>query len=507
MELTSLGQEQERMAWNEPDKIALTFEGRRFTYMQWRDRTNQLANALLKQGVMKGDKVSILAYNCQHFFELYVACCKIGAVMVPINFRLVGRELIYILDDSDTVAFIFTEDFQDAVESIKSSLDKVKLFIHVGFEKKCPDYAVDYENFLADSSKDLPHHTIRENDPVSLIYTSGTTGFPKGAVFTNRMHASTVAGLTEWKLNYADIFLCVGPAFHSAALHISVSHLLMGGSVVIMKHFDIKGVLDNFQKEKITTVFMVPTMWESAATYPEIDHYDLSSLRVLISVGAPLPDSTKLKILHSFPNADLNEYYGSTEAGAITNLRHADQRRKVNCVGQVIFGVNIRLVDDDDNDVPAGEVGEVAVSSAQCISSYYNKPEATAKTIRNGWLHTGDMGRWDDEHYLYLVDRKIDMIISGGENIYPREIEEVLLLNQKIAEAAVVGTPDEKWGETVNAFIVLTPASQMSEDEVLAYCKENLAKYKIPRKFIFTENLPRNASGKVLKRELVKQVQ
>jgi fatty-acyl-CoA synthase len=502
MELTNLGHEQDRLAWNKPDKIALAFEGQRFTFKQWWDRTNQLANALSGMGVQKGDKVSILAYNCHQFFELYVACCKSGTVMVPINFRLVGRELIYILDDSDSAVLIFTEDFQDTVGAIRPNLNQVKYYIHIGYGKNCPDYAQDYEDLLAKSSPELPNRIIGENDPVSLIYTSGTTGFPKGAVFTNRIHASYAGGLSEWKLNYDDIFLCVGPAFHSAALHCSTTHLAMGAGVVIMKHYDVKEVLETFQKEKITTVFMVPTMWESVASYPEIDQYDLSSLRVLISVGAPLPDKTKHKVLISFPYAELNEYYGSTEGGMITNLRQVDQRRKMNCVGQVVFGIRVKLVDDDDKDVPVGEVGEVVVSSSQCIDAYYKKPEETAKTIRNGWVHTGDMGRWDDEHYLYLVDRKIDMIISGGENIYPREIEEALLWHPKISEAAVVGKPDEKWGESVNAFIVMATGATMTAEEVLAHCQEHLAKYKIPRTVKFMESLPRNASGKVLKREL-----
>jgi len=491
------------MAFNKPEKMALTFDGRRFTFRQWRDRTNRLANVFSKMGIKKGDKVSFLAYNCHEIFEVYAACCKLGAVMVPINFRLVGRELIYILDDSDTVVFIFTEDFRESVESIKSNLTKVKYYICIGHEKKYSEYAQDYEDLLAKSSPVLPDYEISENDPVSLVYTSGTTGFPKGAVFTNRVLANLAAGASEWKLDYDDIFLCVGPAFHGAALHTSTTHLMMGAGIVIMKHFDVKGVLETLQNEKITTVFMVPTMWEAVASYPAIGSYNLLSLRVLTSGGAALPDKTKHKLLTAFPNAELNEFYGTTEGGKITNLRHADQRRKVNCVGQIVGGMRVRLVDDEGNDVPAGEVGEIAVSSSQCIDTYYKKPEETARAIRNGWMHTGDMGKWDDEHYLYLVDRKIDMIISGGENIYPREIEEVLLLHPKISEAAVVGTPDEKWGESVTAYIVAAAGETMELEEVLAHCKNNLAKYKIPRAVKFMRNLPRNAAGKVLKRELV----
>jgi len=491
-----------------PDKTAIAFEGSRHTYQEFNKRVNRLANALINLGVKEGDRVPVLQDNCHQYIELYFAIPKIGAVIVPLNYRLGTRELLHILNDIEPEVMFVGKDFLNVTDSIKPELKKsIRKYIciegpHEGMES--------YENLLGDSSETEVDCKVSEDDVAFQIYTSGTTGKPKGAMLTHRnVVSNTITATLERKRFEPDIYLGVVPVFHVAVENI-LQMLYVGGTVILLKQFDPKTVLEMIERKKVTYVTLVPAMINFLLDYPDIDKYDLSSLSLLFYGASPMPVDRLKKAMAVF-KCDFMQTFGQTEASPMISILRPDDhipdgseeevKRLASC-GRRAFNVEVKIVDEDDNKVAAGEVGEILAKGHNVMKGYWNMPEETAKTLRNGWLHTGDMGRMDDEGYIYIVDRKKDMIISGGENIYPKEIEEVLYTHPSILEAAVIGVPDEKWGEAVKAVVVLKEGEKVTEDEIIEFCKKNLAGYKKPKSVNFIDTLPRTPSGKVLKPEL-----
>jgi fatty-acyl-CoA synthase len=484
-----------------PGRTALIQDDRRFTYSQFNQRSNRMAHTLLRFGLRKGDRVATLLLNSHELVEIFLGGAKAGGVFTPINFRLAAEEVLYLVNHSDARFFAFGEDFFPLVETIRTRLTKVEKFIWV---RNSPfSSAFEYETLLGESRDEEPDIPVEENDECQMLYTSGTTGRPKGAVLT---HGNVLWNLVNTLLAREDkegeIALITGPLYHAAALnnHFLI-RLALAGASVLMKHFEPRRFMEIIQKEKVNVISGAPAMFHLLLNLPDVEKYDTRSITRCTLGASTLADETKKRIMKLFPNAGgIYDVYGATEVSpTLTVLKAADSFRKTACVGPAVAFLEVKIVDPRDREVPRGETGEIICRGPNVMKGYYKDAEGTAEALKGGWLHTGDIGRMDEEGFLYIVDRKKDMIISGGENIYPREIEEVLYSHPKIREAAVVGAPDPLWGESVKAFVVLKSDETMTEGEVIDYCKAHLASYKKPKQVEFIAALPRNPSGKVLK--------
>lgn len=488
-----------------PGRTAIVFGKERITYRALDERSNRLARALKARGIGKGDKVSVYLTNSPAYFEIFFALAKIGALPVPIGYRLTPREMKHIVEHSESKALFFSQTLWESLCQVRSDLEKLTgdLLICVGATGT--GEAVHYDTLVQEGSAEDPQVEVGEEDLFYLAYTAGTTGSPKGALFTHRARMlSLVQIVLEYGFNRDDRFLCPGPLYHAAPFAFSFAHLMMGAQVVLMEHFDPGEVLRIIQDENITTTFMVPTMYNMILSLPEARKagYDVSSVRVLVSAAAPLPTRLKEEILAFFTGAALHEFYGSTEVGIATNLPVNDQRNRVRSVGLPTYFCEVKVLDSSGREVPNGREGLVYVRTPAALKEYFKNPRATESSMLDGWFTNEDIGRLDEDGYLYLVDRKADMVISGGVNIYPAEIEDVLQQHPKVLEAALVGIPDPQWGETLLAFIVPRAGAEITLEEVVSFCEGKIARYKIPKKLQVVRELPKSPAGKVLKRVL-----
>ncbi len=491
-----------RAAFKCPSREAIVCEAGRWTYGQWETNANKRAWALAQHGIKKGDHVATIFLNGREVLETYMALMKLGAVVVPLNVRLAPSELHYIIDHSDASSMILASDFEPSIRQIMRDLPKVKKYFVCGGE--APTDMISVEDTYAGQPDEEPRIEIREEDIACILYTAGTTGRPKGVLLS---HRNCIWGAVNIALN-VDLqpeyrVLMVFPLFHAAAFMILVSNLFMGCTNVLMRAFDPKRVMEVVQEERINRMTFPPTVWNFILQLPDLRLYDTTSVRSISCGAESMPLETKNRLMDLFPSAGLGETYGMTESAAtISNLKPADVLRKMASVGTPFVNVEIRLVDDEDRDVSQGDVGEILARGPNVMVGYYQDPDATAETLRGGWLHTGDLGRIDEEGFLYIVDRKKDMIISGGENIYPREIEEVLYAHPKILEAAVIGLPDPLWGERIHAVVALKEGEKLTGEEVIEFCRQRIASFKKPKSVQFVDRLPRSSTGKVLKRVL-----
>ncbi|MEW6489005.1 MAG: long-chain-fatty-acid--CoA ligase [Thermodesulfobacteriota bacterium] len=500
-------------SWKYPNKVAVVFEDRRLTYEELNRRANKLAHAMLRIGVKRQEKVALLMHNNLEFIEMYNGLARIGAISVPVNFRLVDKELTYVIDNSDAIALVVGDNLLKSLDLSKMSRLSKENILVVGPD--VPEGFQSYEDFIQQMPDTEPEVELSEADIFYFGYTSGTTGFPKGAMIKTRNTLEVVknAVLRNAGRKGVDmtqrVFLAIMPLCHSNSIWATLITLWMGGTNVVFPSgkFDPEKVLSTIAKEQVTTSSMVPTMITRILDLPEEvrARYDITSLTSLGSSSAPLHTKTKEAALEFFRKASFSEGYGSTETGALTTLRHKDQKRKVRSIGLPNPGITIKLVDEDGNLVTEpGKIGTLWAKTPAAFAGYYKDPEKSKSAIDGEWVTAGDMAFIDEEGFYFLADRKNDMIISGGENIYPLEIEEVLVQHPAVAEVAVVGVPNEKWGEEVKAVVVLKEDAQTSEEEILEFCKGRLAGYKRPRSVDFADDLPKTATGKILKR-LVKQ--
>ncbi|PLS02171.1 fatty acid--CoA ligase [Neobacillus cucumis] len=485
----------------------------RYTYQEWCERVNRLANALLKEGVKKGDRVSTFMFNTEELGTALFACAKIGAVFNPINFRLTSEEVAFIFSDAAPKVVIFEKALEPVITAIEGRFNQTS-FWFIDADK--PDYASSFQEKVTEVSPQDINIEVVETDIYAFIYTSGTTGRPKGVMHTHRnMVDQSVLCIAAEKLEANDVGLVTAPMFHCAELHCAfIPRVHVGASNVILHQFNSKTILQLFEQEKITKLFAAPTMW-NMLLQEDLSQYDLSSLKLGLYGAAPMAPSL-VHALHDRLGISLIQAYGMTEMGpAITFLSEKDQLRKAGSAGQAALSHDIRIArtredgpSDPDDLVPTGETGEIIVQGPCMMIGYYNREDATEKVMYKGWYHSGDIGYLDAEGYLYVNDRVDDMIISGGENIYPREVEDILHGHKGVLDVAVVGQPDDRWGETVTAFVVKkNPA--ITAEELDEYCKNSdmLANYKRPRQYVFCELLPRNASGKIQKFVLRKQLE
>lgn len=486
-----------------PKKTVLVVGKLRLTYEELNQRVENLAGWFQTKGIKKGDKVAVLLQNRVEYVESLFALGKIGAIMVPINFRLKESEILYILDNSDSKMLIIEKDFLSTIKTIRQELSKLNDIVVVGDDEKDHESYYYYQNIHLNTY--VPElFELKDDDELLICYTSGTTGKPKGAVLTHKnMFLNAMNNALEYEMNKNDRQLLTTPLFHIGGISALTILMVMGGTTVLHKKFEPQSILETFEKEKITFAFMVPSMWNLLMEVPNFKQYDVSSMRVMCTAAASTPLELKKKMLSNFPNAGVLDTFGQTETSpCTTTLKPSDPLTKSGSVGTSYANVEIRVVDENMNDVSPGQVGEIIYRGPTTMKEYYKNPEATSETLKGGWLHSGDLVVVDEEGYISVVDRKKDMLISGGENIYPKEIEEVLYTHPAVLETAVIGVPDPKWGETVKAYIVLREGYEVTEQEIIDHCVGKIASYKKPRYVEFINELPRNAAGKVLKLEL-----
>ncbi|MBI1847269.1 MAG: long-chain fatty acid--CoA ligase [Candidatus Rokubacteria bacterium] len=472
---------------------ALAFEGREITNVDQQRAANRLANALGRLGVGVGDRVVVMLPNCPEVTQAYAAILKLGAVIVPVVFLLSPEEVRHILAHSEARALVTSPELAAKAEGWSG------LVVLVGGE--APG-ARNYEALVKPESDRFAMVDRARDDIAVILYTSGTTGQPKGVALSHHNLASNArAGASLYELDRAAWSLAVLPLSHSYGLTVMNAGNILGTRAVLLKWFNPEAVLEAIQRYHVQSMAGVPTMYVYLLNFPEAARFDTSSMRAWGSGAAPLPVEIVEPFEKKFGGA-LMEGYGLTEASPVVSAHRLSGERRLGSVGQPIPGVEVRILDDDDREVPGGEVGEVCVRGDNVMLGYYKMPEETARAIRNGWLHTGDVGKLDKDDYLYIVERKKDLIIRGGFNIFPREIEEVLYAHAKVAEAAVVGVRDPLMGEDVLAWVALKPGQHASAEEIMGFCQERLAKYKCPKQVRFVDALPKSPIGKILRKEL-----
>ncbi|WP_280458579.1 long-chain-fatty-acid--CoA ligase [Nocardia carnea] len=503
----SAGDQLARHARKIPETPALRFGGISRNYRQLDERVSRLANALRERGVGAGDRVAVLGLNSMEIIEAFLAPMRVGAICVPINFRLTAAEMAYLLEDSGAVAAVVDSRFAGVLADAGRNAPGLGSLLVIGAEPGAArGHGDDYEAALAAAAPVCAAVSVDESSAAYIMYTSGTTGRPKGAVLTHTnllLHAFSVSMHQGTSGDVDPVALNGAPLFHIAGLSSYLMCLLPGGTFVITASggFDPAASVELLARERVSSCFFVPAQWQAICALPDIGTYDLSALRQISWGAAPASTTLLRTMIETFPQAAVSTAFGQTECSPVTcTLRGEDAIRKIGSVGTPILNVEIRIVDDEMNDVPAGEVGEIVYRGPTVMREYWNKPEETERAFAGGWFHSGDLVRQDEDGYLYVVDRKKDMIISGGENIYCAEVENVLAAHPRIADIAVIGVPHATWGEAPLAVIVAAdPAVPPAAADVEAFARTRLAGYKCPKEIAVVAELPRNPSGKVLK--------
>ena len=492
------------------DTVAVECNGRSLTHAQLYARACRLAATWAAAGLRPMDRVSVLAMNEIEYFELYAAAELSGVVLATLNFRLAVPELTFILKDSAPRHLVFEAQYLPAVEQLRSQLPGIEQYVCIGGEAP---WARRYEGYVDEG--DAAHAPIapRITDLAYLVYTSGTTGRPKGCMLGQTgmtSFAQTLSGIMQ--SGPSDRTLLMMPMFHVGAKMIQLGAHWQGGTVVLHRSFDAKAILETIERERITVTHMAPTMIQMLLDHPDVHQHDLSSLRMLVYSAAAMPVALLRRGLDLL-GPIFTQMYGQTEgAGTVLPASHhlleGDERQRqrtlerIKSIGVPMRGTEVRIVDAQGRDCAQGEAGEIVIRGPMTMQGYWNNSAATLDTLRNGWLHTGDVGRFDDDGFIYLVDRMKDVIVSGGENIYSREVEEALYEHNAVSEVAVIGEPDAKWGEAVCAVVALRPGTAANEEALTAHCRERIAGYKRPRRYVFVDALPKLPSGKIDKREV-----
>ncbi|MGE5615181.1 MAG: AMP-binding protein [Bacillota bacterium] len=501
-------QESHNVIWREYELIVSSPLGeyrREMTWGVFNEKANRFANLLIKRGIKKGDKVAILLMNCLEWLPIYFGILKTGAVAVPLNFRYTAEEIKYCLDLSDAVALVFGPEFIGRMETIYDQIPKIRMLFYAGENR--PTFAESYDRLTANCSSEEPGIKLSDDDDAAIYFSSGTTGFPKAILHSHRSLVS--ACYTEQKHHGQtrdDNFLCIPPLYHTGAKMHWFGSLLAGSKAVLLRGIKPEWILRIVSEEKITIVWLLVPWAQDILDAIErgdvrLEDYDLSSWRLMHIGAQPVPPSLIRRWKEYFPNHLYDTNYGLSESSGPGCVHlGVENIHKVGAIGIPGYGWEARIVGDDGREVEPGEVGELAVKGPGIMKCYYKDPEATAAVLKDGWLLTGDMARTDEDGFIYLVDRKKDVIISGGENIYPVQIEDYLRTHEAIKDAAVIGLPDDRLGEIAAAIIELKPGFRLSEEDIKAFCIQ-LPRYKRPRKIIF-DHVPRNPTGKIEKPRL-----
>ncbi|MFC1977313.1 class I adenylate-forming enzyme family protein [Chloroflexota bacterium] len=500
-----------------PDKDAIVFEGKRHTFSQLSDRVNRLSNALSNLGIQKGDRVAMLQVNANQCVEVYFAVAKLGGIYVPLNFRARGNELTYMLNSSEANTLLVGERYTDLVNSIKPELATVKNIVSIDSRQGGMPY---YEDMIASSDAEEIFTEIDDNDTTILMYTAGTTGFPKGVMLShNSFTIYVLENVSPADPESEEKNILTVPLYHVAGIQAMMAAIYGGRTLVMERQFDPKEWMELVETEKVGRAMIVPTMLKQLLDHPDFGKHDLSSMKVITYGAAPMPLEVIKRAVDIFPGVNFINAFGQTEtASTITTLGPEDhvitgteeekekKLKRLSSIGRPMADIEMRIIDEEGNELPQGDVGEIVARGPRVMAGYWKDQEKTDKTIdKEGWVHTGDVGYVDEAGYYFLSGRATDMIIRAGENISPEEVEAVLQSHAKIDDVAIIGVPDENWGEVPLAVVVLKQGETATPEELMEYCRANLASFKRPRSVVFTDELPRNPMGKILKKQLREQ--
>jgi acyl-CoA synthetase (AMP-forming)/AMP-acid ligase II len=497
-----------RNALRFPRKAALVADDRVLSWAALDLRVNRLANGLLAAGLGPGDRVAILAGNCPEYFEIYFACARAGLIAVPLNYRLTTAEARHILAHADPQALVATANYAARAQELRALLPAIKYSWVIGAQTG--QRVQGYEQLIAAAGAEVRESPANEHDPFAIFFTSGTTGLPKGAMVSHaNLEANAYNQFIADGSSGEDINLVATPIYHMGAVFMAVTYLMLGCTQVILSQFTAPAWLAALARHRASVALLIPTMINSLLNEPNLSEADLSSLRLIFYGGGPMPPVVLDRALASF-RCGFTQGYGLTETLEATFLVSADhvlrgderQRKRLGSAGREAVGAEVKIIDEAGQPVGAGVVGEILVRSRSVISGYWRQPELNQEVMRGDWFCTGDLGYLDDDRYLFIVDRKKDMVVTGGVNVYTKEIEAVLYQHPAVSEAAVFGVPDDQWGERLTAAIAWRENASASEAELAAFCREHLAGFKCPKRFIVLPELPKNPSGKILKREL-----
>lgn len=501
-----LGQMLAQTAAQTPDKTAFIFHDHHTSYREFDERANQVANGLIQLGVVPGDRVALLIHNLPIFMEAYYGILRTGASVVPLNVLYKSGEVEYILKDSGAKAILTFAPFAPVALAAAANAPELRHVVVAAPEPIAG--ATLWRDAFADAPTSAPQVAVQDEDVAVICYTSGTTGRPKGAMLTHRNLISNTAqcsAIERISTRPDDVVWLALPLFHIYAMNVGMNlSVKAGATMLLVERFELTGSLDELQKHRCTVLYGAPPMFVAWAQVPTLKQYDWSSVRYIASGAAALPVQV-MQLFEGLAGVPISEGYGLTEASPVVTTNAAGPVTKPGTVGPAIPGCEVKIVDESGNEVARGEIGEVICRGPNIMKGYWNQPQATAETLRNGWLHTGDLGTMDEDGYVSIADRIKDMINVSGFNVYPREVEETLFKHPAVADAAVVQYPDPYQGESVLAFVVLKQGASATEQEIIDYCRNQIAVFKCPRKVIFRDSLPKNNTGKVLRRELREQ--
>jgi len=485
-----------RSAERFPDKPAILWNHTSLSYRSLDEEANQLANALLEHNVKKGTKIGILCSNRTEYGIAFFGVARSGAVIVNVSVLYSADELAFVLDKAEIEILFYEEVFTEKVELVRDRVQKLRMIIGIGGTPEDQ-----FRKYYSNASRDIPDVTIHEDDPFCMTYTGGTTGRPKGVLVSHRNRIVTAhTVVVEEGLNESDIVGIVTPLFHVAALNIMFQPaILCGATTVFLGKWNTADFAEMAMQTKLTAIFMVPTQVSMVVSDPDFDADKFSTWRKLSFAGAPMPDWVQLEIMNKLPELKLTQIYGQSEVGVLTALKHWHLPEKLGSIGRQAYNVDVAVIDQDGNHVLPGVIGEIVSRGDNVMLEYFNEPEQTAAFWRHGWGHTDDVGTIDKNGFITLIDRSKDMIISGGENIYPKEIENCIYENSAVSECAVIGIPDEKWGEVPAAYIILKSGAMISEQEIIEHCSDKLATFKRPRLIKFVDEFPKTPIGKIQK--------
>jgi long-chain acyl-CoA synthetase len=491
-----------------PERVAITFGERSCTFRELRDRVAKLAGALQELGMTAGARVSMLALNSDRYLEYLPGVWWGGGVLNPVNIRWSVAEIVYSLDDCDTGILIVDDHFLSMAPAIAESAKRRPILVYAG-EGETPAGMLSYEQLIAQTAP-VADAFRGGHDLAAIMYTGGTTGKPKGVMQSHlNLWSSAVSRMAEYRDFETTVSLHAAPLFHTAAMARAVGHFIAGDTHVVLPTFEPRTVLETIERHQIEEVLLVPTMLQAVLEHPEFSRRDLGCLKRIYYGASPINAGVLDKALAALPGVEFYHAYGLTEASPVVSVNppanHLGAAREsglYRSAGRAGFGVTVRVVDAEGVEVPRNTVGEIAVRGANVMQGYWNKPAETAQALRDGWLHTGDGAYMDDDGYLFIVDRMKDMIVTGGENVYSAEVENVLSRHPDVAQCAVIGIPDARWGEAVHAVVVLRPGGEPVEERLREHCRRFIAGYKCPKSIEFRDALPLSAAGKILKRDL-----
>lgn len=492
----------------EKDGLVCRLQKKRFSWVKTNERVNRLANGLRSLGIEKGDRVAILSRNCHQYLETYWANGKNGSVTQPLNTMLTPKDFAYMINHAEAKAVIVDPQYADMIQQIKGDLKTVDFFIGMEIAGKPHPFKLDYEDLVTRSSPAEPLEKVEEDDLYFLMYTAGTTGLPKGVMHTHKTQiASWINNFWAERPVAEDVLYLSAPLFHTAGCSCNQDFTLVGCTNVI-SWLDPIEFLECCNDEGVTGGLIIPSIWKIIAEHPDFNKYDTSNYRILAYGGGPMPPSVIEEMVNKFPKAQFVQHFGQTETGPeITHLLPKDHvlgSTLLYSVGQDTLNTEVMIVDDQDNPLPPRKEGEIVAKGPSIMKGYWKEPEMTAEAFRGGWHHTGDVGYMDEQRFVFLTDRKKDIICSGGENISSIEVEGVILKLPEVAEACVIGVPHEKWQETPKAYVVIKPEfrEKINEAKIIEHCKLNMARFKCPSLVEFIDKLPRNPMGKLMKYKL-----